>query len=865
MISSKQLVISGGQFTQQHYHGQKAPIDKLTDAISPNAFHDSAARFDPPKCHPRTRVKILDDIMGRILGQGELDTAAKPFLWLNGAAGAGKSAIAQSTIERCIERGLPLASFFFSKSDATRNYAKPLVATLAYQLYQAFPGTEVQAEIISAIIKEPLIFTKQIQQQFTALVVQPLKAYLSRHQLSETQTSASFLIVIDGLDECVEHASQKAILSGLADSVRDSNPYIRIFIASRPEYDITQSFGAKHLKDVHTRLSLDLDKGSDVESDIKLYLSDQLEQIKDGCNNDSGFWPKLAESWPGEGVIRVLAWKSSGQFIYAATVIRYVTSARPIRPDRSLDMVLEVRPHDGDHPFAELDALYEKILESCKNIDKVLEVLSLRMMDIYATVEVSISVALSENVLSYETGEIGRLFCDLGALVTVRIPIWSTDPRNMHLIILHASFIDYLRDEARSKQFYIDLQGKYFSRHMVNLLNYLASCGSDFDPLDASSLGLLAADLFIPNTVNLESCIIPPELLQAAFSFPLEKFLAPHISLSDVPRYALDFVVAFLDMLQIMALEDPTHSYIEDHQHRNLDSVMIRPLQRYFDDDRLALVLVIFCRLGSHRFFPWCDTFRGCEWPFVDARQVGSDVLPNSTFTSIFLNKEEFGDDEKLRLCYLWCHGNRSRREADGFFIEASDRLPYLAYVDYMQRLLRSVPAPTPTLYAKAAKECFDALPLLPMPSFFWKRDARVVDDTEDDPCPYLVFNDKLSVGPWLFVESKKWSDSVPSYEDTVAMEDYEDEQWDMDDEAEAPWELRGDAELSDYEREFVGKAYFTILGYLIFFLPRCGRSDDLIAACKRQQVLCMEKPKNPFPIRWRRLHMEINNYLARV
>ncbi|KAF4609648.1 hypothetical protein D9613_012009 [Agrocybe pediades] len=335
MISLQQDMITGGQFTQISYNGQKAPIDTLKDAVAANAFHDSAARFDPPKCHSHTRVKILDEIMDWILGRGQ-DTLVKPFLWLNGAAGAGKSAIAQSTVERCIERSLHVASFFFSKSDPTRNRPESLVATLAYQLYCSFPETEIQTEMLSAIAKDPLVFNRTIQRQFTTLVVQPLKTYLSRHKFPEPQTS--FLVVID---------------------VRDANPCIQIFVAGRPEYDITQSFESKFLKAIHTRLSLDLDSESDVESDIKLYLSDQFEQIKDDCNNSSFFWPKLNQSWPGEEVIQELVWKSSGQFIYAATVIRYITSARPRRPDRSLDMVLELRSHDGDCPFAELDSLYE--------------------------------------------------------------------------------------------------------------------------------------------------------------------------------------------------------------------------------------------------------------------------------------------------------------------------------------------------------------------------------------------------------------------------------------------------------------------------------------------------------------------------
>ncbi|KAF4609681.1 hypothetical protein D9613_011909 [Agrocybe pediades] len=788
MISSSQLVISGGQFTQHNHHEQNPLFKTLQDAVAAKAFHDSAARFDPPKCHPGTRVKILDEIMGRIVGQGE-DTPVKPFLWLNGAAGAGKSAIAQSTVEGCIERGFMVASFFFSKTDATRNHAGPLVATLAYQLYQAFPGTEVQTEIISALTKEPLIFTKQIQQQFITLVFQPLKTYLSRHKLPEPQTS--FLIVIDGLDECIDRASQTAILSGLADSVRNSDPYIRIFVASRPEYDITQSFDSKHLKDIHTRLSLDLDKESDVKSDIKSYLYDQFEKIKDECNNSSIFWPKLDPSWPGEGVIEKLAWKSSGQFIYAATVIRYVTSARPRRPDRSLDMVLELRPHDGDHPFAELDALYEKILESCKNIEKVLEILSLKLSrgrgdhdessetddhddEFYHGWGVPLlsawEVSAYESVLSYEEGEVERLFCDLGALVTLsQSPgrFANSDPEAMYLTILHASLSDYLLDEARSKKFHIDLGGKYIGRHMANVLKYLASCGPDYDSLDWTgfcdqALASRAVTSFIDDSSELPWCTIPPELPQAAFSFPLKEFLAPHFLSIHVPYQALAFTTAFMHVLRIMAVKDPTCSYIEDHQHRNLDTVIIPALKRYFDNDGRALGLALSCHLGSHRFVPWCDmqsTFAAL-----------GNVLPDLTFSRILLTDADDFEYDDLGLNALWTMSYYALPvEERGFPSE-----DYSIYLDYMRGLLRRVSLPSPSVYAKATKVCFDALPLLPVPSFFWKRNA-VAEDTKDDPCPHLVFLEAILPRPWMF--------RVPywglSDQNRINMESYDDEQSD--------------------------------------------------------------------------------------
>ncbi|KAF9552207.1 hypothetical protein CPC08DRAFT_768486 [Agrocybe pediades] len=60
---------------------------------------------------------------------------------------------------------------------------------------------------------------------------------------------------------------------------------------------------------------------------------------------------------------------------------------------------------------------------------------------------------------------------------------------------------------------------------------------------------------------------------------------------------------------------------------------------------------------------------------------------------------------------------------------------------------------------------------------------------------------------------------------------------------------------------------YFIVLGYLIFFLPQCGRWDALIAECL-QSKLSFPVPRDEdvdrFPIRRWRLYHEIEAYLAR-
>ncbi|KAF9552792.1 hypothetical protein CPC08DRAFT_258624 [Agrocybe pediades] len=551
MISSKQVLVNGGQFIQQHYHGQilmgsKAPIDVLMEAVAPNALHNSGVTFDKPKCHPRTRVKIREIIMRWIFGEDEYGGAGKQFMWLNGAAGCGKSAIAQSIIESCIGQRFLFASFFFNRSDSTRNHAGCLVATLAYQLYCAFPQTELQTEILSTIQQDPLIFKKTLQEQFNSLIIRPLITHLSKDQ--STQLRIPFLIVIDGLDECTDRAGQKAILSCLAEFLRNSSLCIPTFVASRPEHDIKLSFSSKALKDIHTCLSLDLEDENDSNSDIRLYLVDRFAEIKDEFDNRTT-GRKLDQDWPGDEVIETLVWKASGQFIYAATVIRYVESTRH-RPDHRLDIVLNLRPVHGDHPFAELDSLYAMILKSALDIERVLDVLSLCFIN-----GGRICCSVIEKLLSYDEGEVEALFCDMGALVRFELDESYPDEFTLYLRFLHASLRDYLLDASRSKEFHINMEYKII-RHVTHALRYLASCcSSSFHPLDiaGSPMYLLSASHYWMGQDQNSQIMISLELQQAVLSFPLKEFLEPHSTSSLTYQHLLQFFVTeLLELLEAM-------------------------------------------------------------------------------------------------------------------------------------------------------------------------------------------------------------------------------------------------------------------------------------------------------------------------
>jgi len=298
-------------------HLFSASFEILQENVAHTAFHNSAARFDPPKCHPHTRVAVLKKIMDWV-HRTDWETWYRYILWLTGAAGAGKSAIAQSIIELCLLEGFVIASFFFFRSDSTRNHAKSLVATLAYQIFFSVPST--QAIIQAAIENDPLIFTRSLEHQFDLLVVQPLRKFYK--PLDTLEEKWRRIIVIDGLDECLDHASQRQILNMFRDAIRKYELPIIFLVASRPEHDINTTFGSKHMVGVFARLYLD--ESYEPDEDIRRFLQDSFEEIRTTDPFKSG----IPMVWPTPEAMESIVRKSSGQFVYAATVVRYVHSIR---------------------------------------------------------------------------------------------------------------------------------------------------------------------------------------------------------------------------------------------------------------------------------------------------------------------------------------------------------------------------------------------------------------------------------------------------------------------------------------------------------------------------------------------------------
>jgi len=270
--------------------------------------------------------------MDWILRQGPHDQNAF-VLWLYGPAGAGKSAIAHDIARRCDLKKLLLAGFFFSRSDPTRSTAKSLIATIAYQIAVNIPG--MREKISNIIEQDPFILTRSLEAQVASLVVEPLRELVDAGYSKALPSRR--LIIIDGLDECDTPAVQCRILQAISLLFDKYRLPLHILVTSRPESYLTHCFTTGLLPKFHTTLALD--DTYKLDDDIRRFLIDNFSQLKETHRMRH----YLDDSWPSVDVLERLVKNSSGQFIYASTVMKYISSLRHHPADR-LNIVLGLQP-----------------------------------------------------------------------------------------------------------------------------------------------------------------------------------------------------------------------------------------------------------------------------------------------------------------------------------------------------------------------------------------------------------------------------------------------------------------------------------------------------------------------------------------
>ena len=189
-------------------------------------------------------------------------------------------------------------------------------------------------------------------------------------------------------------------------------------------------------------------KSIHVNKDIRLYLTQRLATIAQRRSDVD-----LPNPWPSENDIDALTAKSSGLFIFAATIVRFVQSDHH-EPNERLKLILTETSGTDHEGRTGIDTLYTQILDHAFT--------GVRDPEVFVNARrVLGSIVLAFNPLSRR---------ELATILGTSTSFISATLRNLHSVILvptnetekirifHKSFPDFLQDRRRctNPRFHID-------------------------------------------------------------------------------------------------------------------------------------------------------------------------------------------------------------------------------------------------------------------------------------------------------------------------------------------------------------------------------------------------------------------------
>ncbi|KAJ6526463.1 hypothetical protein B0H19DRAFT_547308 [Mycena capillaripes] len=390
-------------------------MDILYRKVVPEALHDSGESFAEPACHPGTRHHVLEQLSTWVSDTSPDST----LLWLHGSAGIGKSAIAQVFAGECQTHGRLGASFFFKRGQAVE--------------------------------KDKLLLGRRMPVQFDKLLVEPFS------QIPALQVHP--VVVIDGLDECEDHTVQQQMLRLFIGAIRNYSLPIRLLVCSRPEPHIREIVQTDETSAICREFALLADESA--YDDIRTYLQDEFARIKVEYETRG---IDLGTVWPTPNTLEHLVKQSSGTFIYAATVIRFIGDEY-FHPAARLGAILALNP-ESTAPF---DDLYTEILSVLPR-----GIQQLRILHALARKWPRMDAEQLDTFLNVDPGTSRLALRGLHSLFRVspiRAGLWSPC---YTIFPLHASLVDYLCDVRRSGEWCISIPWLH-SDYLKSIIDLLSS------------------------------------------------------------------------------------------------------------------------------------------------------------------------------------------------------------------------------------------------------------------------------------------------------------------------------------------------------------------------------------------------------
>ncbi|KAH8797277.1 WD40-repeat-containing domain protein [Flagelloscypha sp. PMI_526] len=291
------------------------------------------ANFQRQSCTPGTRIAILHKLL-------EWANPVEPELknclfWLYGLAGTGKTTILRDICEKLQKLDL-LASSYFCSIQLSSGDSRHLVPTIAKHLASRLDT--FKTALVSQLKEDPNLFSAALARQFENLLCKPWRA------VADAQgCSSAMVVVIDALDECDRG---EEFLSLLLDSIDEGQiEGLRFIVTSRPVPRLLEK--VRILRPESPQVSLHEVPKEEVNDDIKLYLEASLKLPP----------PRIKD----------LVARADGLFIYAATIVKYLSPSQPLTPielEERLENALAHKPEGSS-----INPLYRQIVEVALSFD----------------------------------------------------------------------------------------------------------------------------------------------------------------------------------------------------------------------------------------------------------------------------------------------------------------------------------------------------------------------------------------------------------------------------------------------------------------------------------------------------------------
>ncbi|KAF8694677.1 hypothetical protein AX14_001956 [Amanita brunnescens Koide BX004] len=373
-------------------------------------------------CTPGTRIAILN----RIYQWAQDSSPNSPrIFWLAGDAGSGKSTIACSVAghfdideTKSEAQNILRATFFCSRQFEETRKQKYIIPTIVYQLAhqsRSYKHALLRADKFGSVD----VLSKQMKD----LLIGPWQ----RSANDRRPELPPYLVVIDALDE-IEGEGGPVFLRDLLMTVNsDQFQGLKFLITSRPHPDLASLCATFSSNAVCRLYEVPTDT---VKADIVTYLKHKLPNLRDE--------PELTK----------LAQEADGLFIYAATVVRYITLRPKMAKGEQIDLMRKLFGSTGamsSTTASLVDELYRQILrEAFSNLEDKPFRTRLRILHTFLCTEDRVSPSIAA-ALSSDTGteeQASIVVEELHAVLYVKegCVFWY-----------HASFQDFIFTETRSK------------------------------------------------------------------------------------------------------------------------------------------------------------------------------------------------------------------------------------------------------------------------------------------------------------------------------------------------------------------------------------------------------------------------------